>query len=157
MEKLKCNLIKLAKNKTLKEGILYLIFGVLTTIVNYVSFYLFYKVLFNANHELIANLIAFILAVAFAFVTNKYIVFEKTDKSNSLKEKYLFVGTRIGTFLFEQLGLYLTKVLLNSEKVIFTSGKFELDIMMTSKIILSIIVTIINYFLAKFIVFKKGK
>lgn len=136
---------------------LYLIFGVLTTIVSYVSFYIFYKVIFNANHELISNLLSFICAVTFAFVTNKYIVFERVKENTFFKELYLFVSSRISTFLLEQLGLYLTRVLLDSEKIVFKSGNFELDIMMISKIILSIIVTILNYFLSKFIVFKKGK
>ena len=57
-----------------KETILYLFFGVLTTLINYVSFFLFYNVM--QINELIANTIAFIFSLIFAFVVNKLFVFE---------------------------------------------------------------------------------
>ena len=58
-----------------KETLLYLVFGVATTVVNYVVFTLFYNVLFQNDNSLTANLIAFIVAVVFAFVVNKRYVF----------------------------------------------------------------------------------
>lgn len=57
-----------------KETIVYLIFGILTTVVNYFIFWIF-----NSRFKvpvLIANVIAFIVAVIFAFITNKIFVFE---------------------------------------------------------------------------------
>ena len=68
-------------NKNAKEGILYLIFGVLTTLVSIFTYWLFS--LFIKN-ELLANAIALTITILFAFVTNKLFVFE--SKSWSKKQ-----------------------------------------------------------------------
>ena len=74
------NILKKILNK---ETFLYLIFGILTTIVNIVSFFLFNK-LFNYK---LSNIIAFILAIVFAYITNKKYVFEsKKEEKSSDKE-----------------------------------------------------------------------
>ena len=59
-----------------RETILYIIFGVATTAVNYVVFHLLYNVLWRQNHSLAANAAAFVAAVIFAYVVNKLFVFE---------------------------------------------------------------------------------
>ena len=73
-----------------KGIILYLIFGVLTTVINVATYYISYDVCGISN--LISTMIAWVVAVAFAFVTNKLIVFEskKWDK-DSIKEIVNFI------------------------------------------------------------------
>ena len=74
-----------------KELLLYLIFGVLTTLVNLASFWIFTKILGEGLY-LINNAIAWVVGVIFAFVTNKLFVFE--SKVNS--DYDLVVNRRIG-------------------------------------------------------------
>ena len=69
MEKIK----ELIKKFCTKEVILYLVFGVLTTLVNLVSFYVLNK--FVGWNENLANIVAIVLAVLFEYVTNKDLVF----------------------------------------------------------------------------------
>ena len=59
-----------------KEIILYVIFGVLTTIVNLIAYYLFSNII-NINY-LISNAIAWIISVVFAYITNKFFVFNSS-------------------------------------------------------------------------------
>ena len=76
MEKLKAIFKKIVN----KETILYIVFGVLTTLVNFVAFKLFTMVFDKlVSSQLgvhISNVLAWIFAVAFAYVTNKLFVFE---------------------------------------------------------------------------------
>ena len=91
------NILKKILNK---ETFLYLIFGILTTIVNIVSFFLFNK-LFNYK---LSNIIAFILAIVFAYITNKKYVFEskKEEKTEIIKEFiYAFNGSIYRSFIYE--------------------------------------------------------
>ena len=66
--------------KKYKEIILYLIFGVLTTLVNIIIFYLFNDII-KIDYK-ISNIIAWITSVIFAFITNKLVVFESKNKNN---------------------------------------------------------------------------
>lgn len=124
-----------------RETIVYVIFGVLTTAVNYVSYWLLRSKL--GIPFLIANTIAWIISVLFAFVTNKLIVFE--SKSFKFKlllfEFFSFVSARILSFLFEEGFLAVTTHFHMNEYL--------------SKAIAGIIVIIMNYFLSKFFIFKK--
>lgn len=121
-----------------KETFLYLIFGIFTTLINILT----YKILVNLNiNYIIANIIAWIISVIFAFITNKYIVFNNKT-SNFIKEFLKFVISRLGTGLFDILFMFITISLLNFDDFIM-------------KIISNIIVIILNYILSKFIVFKK--
>lgn len=156
---MKNNRLKNFFNKAInKETILYIVFGILTTLVNFVVYILCNHALKNIDIEnyktlnfifigksyLISNTIAWIIAVIFAFVTNKFFVFESKDTQIKLlvKEFFIFIGARIFSLLIEQLGLYiLIDILLQKE--------------FTSKIIISIIIVIINYFFSKLIVFNK--
>jgi putative flippase GtrA len=61
-----------------RETILYIVFGVATTVVNYIVFHLLYNVLWQQRSSLIANAAAFAAAVIFAFVVNKTFVFHQT-------------------------------------------------------------------------------
>ena len=123
-----------------KETFLYLIFGILTTIVNIVSFFLFNK-LFDYK---LSNIIAFILAIVFAYITNKKYVFEskKEEKTEIIKEFIFFIGSRLFTFVLDMLLM-----------VLFIEALF-MNVLI-SKIIANIFVIILNYILSKKLVFKK--
>lgn len=143
-----------------KEVILYIIFGVLTTLVNLVVFTIcnrafdgtnflnsdFLSFLFLGKPYLLSNTIAWIVAVVFAFFTNKMFVFQSKsfEIKNLLKELASFLGARVFSLIVEQIGLFILidKVLLNE---------------LVSKIILGIVVVILNYFFSKLFIFKKSK
>ncbi|NLL92661.1 MAG: GtrA family protein [Clostridiales bacterium] len=124
-----------------KETILYIIFGVLTTVVDFVSFgFLFYQVGLN---EIVANTIAWIIAVIVAYVTNKLYVFEKDqhDVKTLLREIVSFVLARL-------FSLFITNLFLVFAKHVGMN-------MMLAKILISVVVVILNYFFSKLFIFKK--
>lgn len=157
--------------KKFKEIFLYLVFGVLTTVVNLVVF----KCFENLTHVLIVNIIAWIVSVAFAFFTNKLFVFEsKSWKGNIVaKEAISFVSARLFSLGVEELGIFLmitvfklTPALgrfaawcLDLTKIVkITMPDFlyqKLDGTMMVKLILAVIVVIMNYVFSKLIIFKK--
>lgn len=120
----------------------YLIFGVLTTVVNY----LVYLPLYNAVglSAAVSNAIAWAASVAFAYLTNKPFVFKSHDWSMKtvIPELIKFVGCRVGSGLAETLIIYITVDLLS----------FNGNIM---KLITSVIVVVLNYIASKFLVFRK--
>ena len=136
-----------------KETLSYLFFGVLTTIINYLAFVVGIFIL-GPNNTLTVNTIAFILATIFAYVTNKIWVFN--SKSWSIKilksEITSFLGARIFSFLFEQLGLLVCISILNVANYYI----FNVNGIMISKVILSFLVVILNYVVSKFFIFKDG-
>jgi putative flippase GtrA len=79
----------------MKEKLLYLIFGGLTTLINYIVFYaVFWGVGLAAW---LSSVCAWVVAVAFAYVTNKLIVFgsKKTDRQTLARELSSFVTARL--------------------------------------------------------------
>lgn len=137
-----------------KETITYIIFGVLTTAVNYAVFGVGIE-WFGEEYHLLINAVAFVLSAAFAYVTNKIFVFEsKSWKLKVLaKEIPSFFSARLASFFFEEAGLLLfVDILKVGEKEIFgVSG------VMIVKLFLAVIVVIVNYILSKFLIFKKKK
>lgn len=134
---------ELLKKILTKEVILYIVFGVFTTVVNLASFYVMNSIL-NWN-ENIANFIAILLAVIFAYITNKDLVFH--SEADSFKE-------RIIEFCKFMLGRAFTMV------VEFVGGLilFKLPIPnIITKMGLTIIVIILNFFISKFFAFKSKK
>ena len=139
-----------------KEYILYVIFGVLTTVVNYVVYFivtLVFKLNVTVNmfgHEsnlgiLIANVVAWIVAVAFSFVTTKTWVFEsKTRGSKVVKEIIEFVTARLLTLGIEEVMLVVFVNILGFNDIVI-------------KLIASVITVVLNYIFSKFIIFKKSK
>lgn len=125
-----------------KEVINYLFFGGCTFLVSVISFYLFNKVLFLNEH--VSNILSWILAVLFAYITNKAFVFEsKTNtKEELLKEIASFFGARLFTLGVEELILLIFVNLL----------KFDA---MLIKVFAQVIVILANYVLSKLFVFKK--
>ena len=134
---------KIIEKVLTKEIILYAVFGVLTTIVNLGSFFVMNSLL-NWDKNL-ANFIAILLAVLFAYVTNKDLVFH--SKAESTKEKlqefFKFILGRAFTMIVEFVGGLLL---------------FELPIPnIITKAGLTIIVIILNFFISKFFAFKSKK
>ena len=141
-----------------KELILYLIFGVLTTVVSIFSFWLF-GLFIPDKLYLITNVISWIIAVIFAFVTNKLFVFEskKWGKTELSAEIPKFLGARVFSLVIEELGLILFIDVLGFNefnKVIFG---FNLTGELIAKSIMAVIVIVLNYFFSKFMIFKKNK
>ena len=124
----------------------YLIVGGLTTVVSLLTYYICVLTFLNPNNAVelqIANIISWIIAVAFAYVTNRVFVFKSKEK-NIKKEATSFVASRITTLLLEMLTMFiLVTVLTFNDKI--------------SKIIAQIIVIIGNYIISKLFVFKKNK
>lgn len=134
---------ELIKKILTKEIILYIVFGVLTTLVNLGSFYIM-NTLFYWN-ENVSNMIAIVLAVLVAYVTNKDLVFH--SKAEGAKEKltefFKFILGRAFTMIIEFFG-----GLLLFQTAIPT---------MISKCIVTIIVIILNFFISKFFAFRSNK
>ena len=143
-------LLKLAKSET---G-LYLIFGALTTLVNYIVFIIFAAVLGYAR-VLTVNTIAFVIAASFAYFTNKIFVFgsKNWNFKTLIKEIPAFFAARIFSYLFEQAGLYLATDVLKLQGF----SIFGVDAILLVKLILSVGVIIINWVISKFFIFKKSK
>ncbi len=140
MEKIK----ELIKRVCTKEVILYVVFGVLTTVVSLATYYICVGTFLNAENAIqlqIANIIAWIFSVAFAYITNRKFVFESTNK-NKLGEATKFVTSRIVTLLMDMFIMFLGVTLL----------KFNDGII---KIISQVVVIVANYVFSKIFVFKK--
>ena len=151
-----------------KEIILYIVFGVLTTLVNWVVYWLtepLFKAAFHGDDVMfalfgmeitfttfaifLANFIAWVAGVAFAFVTNKIWVFESKSwkPSVAIKEFWLFVTARLITGVLEWFGVPLL-VAIGLNQPLFGVDGF------VAKIVVSVIVIILNYVFSKLIIFK---
>jgi putative flippase GtrA len=120
----------------------YLFFGGLTTVVNYVVYLPCYNWLrLSAS---VSNVIAWVVAVAFAYVTNKPFVFNSHDWSAKTvwPELTKFVGCRVGSGVMETAIIFVTV------DVLAWDGNWM-------KLITSVLVVILNYFASKLLVFKK--
>lgn len=125
-----------------KEQILYLFFGGCTTVVNIVVFALCSDLLHM--ELLVSNFMAWVLAVFFAYITNKIWVFEsKTETLNELvKEIGSFVFARVVTLLIDMLIMYVGVEILFINKMII-------------KVLANIVVIVANYVFSKLFIFKK--
>lgn len=148
MEKLRNVLHKYLNRETMS----YLIFGVLTTVLNYAVFWVFLRI-FGEEAALAANVVAFIAAVIFAYITNKLYVFESKSWKLSVLKKEIssFLSARLLTFALEELGLLVAANLLHLGRY----AVFGVDGILLSKLFLNVLVVIGNYILSKWIIFKK--
>ena len=125
-----------------KEVLMYLLFGGLTTVVSILSFWLLTSG--TGLNELIANVISWILAVLFAYVTNRTWVFQSKASGGKeiFREIISFFGGRLATLGMEELILFVfvTKLGWNS---------------MAVKIVAQVVVIVANYVISKLFVFKK--
>lgn len=135
-----------------REQISYLFFGVLTMLLNYGMFWILSKLL-QGRYVLLTNLATFVVATAFAYITNKIFVFRSDQwrPAYVLRESAAFVAARLFSFLIEEIGLYVCAYVLRLGR--YSWG--EVDGVMLSKIVLSIVATILNYFFSKFWVFSR--
>lgn len=151
-----------------REIITYIIFGVLTTAVNLVTFYIFKKIFISVGWEgvfnkllgsagwdkalellgsgtdyLDATVIAWTVAVIFAFVTNKLIVFESKSWKPAVagKEFVGFIGARLFSLLVELVFMFVMVTLLKWNDFV-------------AKFIVQVIVVILNYVFSKLLIFK---
>lgn len=124
-----------------RETILYIIVGICTTLVNVVCFYLLYKICHIDTT--ISNIISVAISILFAFITNKIFVFEsrKNKVKEIIDEMIKFCGGRLSTMIIEVGGVYvLIKMHIHP---------------MIAKLATQFIVIVLNYFISKFLVFKK--
>ncbi len=128
-----------------REIIVYLIVGVLTTIVSWIVYALCTMVLDVDNPIMmqIAVIIRWTAGVAFAYVTNRAFVFISKNP-NVFKEIVSFVSARLVTLVMEMFIMWLLPTIFGVDDWIST-------------FICAVIVTITNYIFSKFVVFKKKK
>mgnify|MGYP002520175616 FL=1 len=120
----------------------YLFFGGLTTVVNYIVYLPCYNWLHLSAS--VSNVIAWVFAVAFAYLTNKPFVFKSHDWSMKtvVPELTKFVGCRVGSGVLETAILFVTVDLLQ------LNGNIV-------KLLVSVLVVILNYFGSKLLVFRR--
>lgn len=126
-----------------RETILYLVFGVLSTIVNIVT-YLFATRTLNLGF-LLSNWIAWITAVIFAYITNKFFVFESTKRDIRfiVKEFGAFISCRIVSGVIEMIIMFIMINLLLIDDFIV-------------KLVTNVVVMILNFLFSKLFIFKKN-
>ena len=112
--------------KKYEEVILYVVFGGLTTLVNFVSFWVFNKIL-GEKFYLVSNVIAWFISVVFAYVTNKLWVFESKSWAFKilLKEVPEFFAARLFSLGVEEGGLWLFVDKFGFDRYSFTVFNFE--------------------------------
>ena len=120
----------------------YLFFGVCTTIVNYLVYIPCYN--FLGKSASVSNMVAWVVDVAFAYLTNKPFVFKSNDWSAAtvVPELTKFVGCRIGSGVAETIVLFLAVDLLGWNGNIW-------------KLVTQVMVTVMNYVASKLVVFRK--
>ena len=131
------------KNK-MKAGdltvVMYLVFGVLTTLVDWVA----YRVLrLSGLGYMFSNVAAWGAAVVFAFVTNKFMVFnsKSVDRLVIIKEFISFVGARVFSLLLQLAGIELMIDYANINEYI-------------AKAVMTVVVVVCNYVFSKLFIFK---
>ena len=134
---------ELIKNDKIREIIAYLIIGFLTTVINLLVYYVCTNYFLNPEKIInveVANIIAWIIAVVFAYVTNRVIVF-RSKNDNVVNEGVKFFLGRIFTLLLELVLMALmVSVIRMNDKV--------------AKIICQIVIIVGNYLISKIFVFK---
>ena len=133
-----------------RETISYVLFGSLTTVVDFAVYNLTFQPMKDVIGETVANLLANALAwcaaVVFSYAVNKWIVF-RTHAANrhELKmEMIKFVGSRVFSLVVSEIGMF----------ALFSGAEWDENV---SKAIVSVVVMIMNYVFMKLVVFKKPK
>ena len=136
----------LEKGKSLlqknRDVLSYLIFGVLTTLVNYAVYLPVYNLLHLS--AAVSNMLSWVVAVAFAYLTNKPFVFQSHDWSckTVVPELTKFVSCRIASGAIETAILFLTVDLLHWNGNVW-------------KLVTQVLVVVLNYVASKLLVFRK--
>ncbi|MCI9585394.1 MAG: GtrA family protein [Bacilli bacterium] len=130
-----------------EEIISYLFFGFLTTVVSFGTYVLFANTFLAGKSDLdiqIANVLSWICAVIFAYVTNRIFVFKsKTIGKEKVKEVFNFALARVFSLLVDMFMMYILYSVMHIDDTI-------------SKIIVQFVVVAMNYILSKVIIFKKN-
>lgn len=130
--------------RTHKSTVLYLIFGVCSTVLNMIVYYLCYDII--GINNIVSTALAWIMAIVFAFITNKQLVFGSVswDFKTLQKEVVKFTGCRVVTGLLDIVFMYITVDLFRMNALIM-------------KFISNIIVVVLNYIASKLIIFTNKK
>ncbi|HIX38447.1 MAG TPA: GtrA family protein [Candidatus Blautia pullistercoris] len=130
--------------KKYEELVMYIIVGVCTMIVSLASYYILANPL--GIYYQTANIISWVLAVAFAYVTNKKFVFKSrySGLSGTAKEMASFVSSRIASLLAEVISMYFFVQICQIDDNIV-------------KLMNQVLVTVLNYIFSKFWVFRKSR
>lgn len=112
--------------------------GIITVLVNFLSYVLLIKI---GVSYIIANIISIIVSKTFAYISNKYFVFKNAENKISLKEVVKFIFARGTSGLVDFFGLIILVSYIKMDEIY-------------GKVIIVIITTIINYILGKYFVFK---
>ena len=136
-----------------KETVLYLIFGVLATVLNIVLFYLFINIWKMSTG--LGNILDTIICILFQYFTNRIWVFEsKNNGKEAIKEFIQFILARGLTAIIDQIfvvvgvDFFVAKYVNYSQQGIFSVG---------IKILSNIIVIVLNYIFSKLFVFNNTK
>lgn len=130
--------------KKYEEIINYLVVGVMTTLIGLIVYYALVYTILNPENAIqlqIANVISWVFAVAFAYITNRRYVF-KSDEKDIKKEASKFVASRLSTLFIDMLIMFILVTVLHSNDKI-------------AKLIDQVVVIILNYIFSKILVFKK--
>ena len=132
-----CNIIRMYK-----EPLAYVVFGILTTVVNIAVYYLMSDVM--KIHYLLANIIAWICSVLFAFLTNKIWVFESRLWQGKivLAEMGSFFLARAATGVMDMLLMWMLVDIAAVEEMI-------------AKVAVNVLVIVLNYVASKQWIFRK--
>lgn len=123
--------------KKYKQPLLYIVFGIATTLVNFLAYLLFSKL---ALSTAISTALAWFLSVLFAFFTNRKYVFE-ASKNGFFKQIFGFISMRIATGVLDLLIMLLFVDVLEFNDLLI-------------KLLSNFLVIILNYIFSKFLVFK---
>ena len=132
------------EQKKQNELVSYLIFGLATTLVSMIV----YGVCNSAfeMHYLVSNIVSWVVAVLFAYITNKMFVFKTRGMGFAqLKREFvLFISARLASLLIEEIGLFVLVGIMEWGEI-------------GGKLIMQIVVIVLNYFFSKLVIFKKEK
>lgn len=123
--------------------ILYVFFGVLTTIINIATYHICFNLLGIPN--VASTVIAWVFAVAIAFITNKLWVFDSKsfERLTLVREISTFLGARVFTGLLDVLIMYISVDIMHWNSTAW-------------KLISNVIVVVLNYIASKLVIFRKS-
>ncbi len=154
----------------MRELVLYVVFGVLTTAVNFAVYFPIYYALGSGweaslfgfvtiRAYALASVIAWLAAVAFAYLTNKLLVFKSRswEKRLVLREVASFYAARVFSLGVEILGLYIMNDLMGFGRFSRALLGYEINGEDIAKLIMQVVVIVLNYVFSKLWIFAKSK
>lgn len=151
-------MMNMKKNIKLKELFLYLVFGALTTFVNFVLYYILEKSTKGNYAYIYINAVAWFFSVIFAYITNKLFVFESKswERQTVKKELFEFVVARLFSFGIEETGFIFFVELLHFKDIVpIQMFNMQITGAFIAKGMLATIVVVSNYFFSKLVIFKR--